>query len=270
MNTLPIILESTLPELKHLGFRRYMAHPVLQPWVQCYWVAQQDSLPEQGFTETLYPDGGTSLTFTFNQNQHPHLEFKATQNAMKVSFQHTVDAIGIRFNPVGAFALFGVDMNDLFNHDDASAEFEKTFADLKDQLAQYTLTHSRLSLIESWLLTQLEQHNSSPGLLQHFIPRYLISDSNIDEFVKHESISRRQLERKFQQEIGLSPAQLKQLHRVKKARYFISLNPLNSLTDVALDCGFYDQAHFIRNFQKVTGQTPGQYKTRKMSQKYNP
>jgi AraC-like DNA-binding protein len=270
MDTLSIIVESASPALKHLGFRRYMAHPLLQPWVQCYWVAQQDNLPEQGFTETLYPDGGTSLTFTFKHNQHPQVEFKATKIAIKACFQLTVDAIGIRFNPGGAFALFGADMNELFNYEDASDELTTIFTDLKDQLAQQSLAHSRLLLIETWLLARLQQRNSPSGLLQNFIPRYLTSDYNFDEFVKHEAISRRQLERKFQLEIGVSPAQLKQLHRVKKARYFISLNPLHALTDVAFDCGFYDQAHFIRHFQKVTGQTPGQYKARKMSQKYNP
>lgn len=270
MNTLPIILESALSELMHLGFRRYVPHPLLQPWVQCYWVARQQNLPEQGVTETLYPDGGSSLTFTFNENQLPNIEFKATQAATKVYFQQAIDAIGVRFNPGGAFALFGIEMNELFNRDDASDELKIFFTDFQDQLIQHTLTHSRLLFIETWLIKKLQQQNAAPGLLQHFIPRYLTSDANFEEIIKNESIGRRQLERKFQQEIGLSPAQLKQLHRVKKARYFISLNPLNSLTDVALDCGFYDQAHFIRNFQKVTGQTPGQYKARKMSQKYNP
>ena len=91
----------------------------------------------------------------------------------------------------------------------------------------------------------------------------------MDELIKNQAIGRRQLERKFQQEIGLSPLQLKQLNRVKQARKAISQNPVRPLIEVALDCGFYDQPHFIHHFQKITGQTPGQYKTRKMSQIYN-
>ena len=133
----------------------------------------------------------------------------------------------------------------------------------------------RLVFLENWLLNNFRRHNPTPGLIQDFLPRLLHSDKSFDELIKTESFSRRQLERKFQQEIGLAPGYLKQLHRIKVARYLITVNPLASLTDIAQDCGFYDQAHFIRQFQKITGQTPGQYKKKKlmqqerMSQKYN-
>jgi transcriptional regulator GlxA family with amidase domain len=99
---------------------------------------------------------------------------------------------------------------------------------------------------------------------------FLQTNENFELLVEQQPLSRRQLERKFQQEIGLSPAHLKQLYRVKKARELIARNPAIQLIQVAHDCGFYDQAHFIRHFQKITGQTPGQYKQRKMSQIYNP
>ena len=95
---------------------------------------------------------------------------------------------------------------------------------------------------------------------------FLAPNSSLDEIIKNQTISRRQLERKFQQEIGLSPAQLKQLHRIKLARESISFDPSRSLTDIGIECGFYDQSHFIHHFQKITGQTPGQYKSRKIAQ----
>ena len=55
--------------------------------------------------------------------------------------------------------------------------------------------------------------------------------------------------------------------------HFIT-DPQQALTDIALCSGFYDQAHFIHQFQRITGQTPGQYRRRKQSQfrmpqKYN-
>lgn len=258
-----------MPELAHLGFNRYLPHDYLCPWIQCYWVAQQYHLPSGGFTETLYPDGGTSLIFNFTDNAFPDIDFKATQTASKILFQQHVDCIGIRFNPGGAFKLFGVNMNELINSSHQTNFFDEHIALLQRQLSELNTTTSRLVLIENWLQAKAQQQDLEAGYFEHFINHFLQADGKFDAIIEQQPLSRRQLERKFQQEIGLSPAHLKQLHRVKKARALIAKNPAIQLTQVAQDCGFYDQAHFIRHFQKITGQTPGQYKQRKMSQIYN-
>lgn len=263
------LLPQSHPELAYLGFKRFIPHEQLRPWVQCYWVAQQYNLPSGGVTETLYPDGGTSLIFNFTDHHFSDINFKATKAASKILFQQYVDCIGIRFNPGGAFKLFGVDMSELATSSQHSDIFNVHITSLKPQLSELKTTASRLMLIENWLSAKARQQTLDVGFFEHFVSHFLQTTDNFETLVQQEHLSRRQLERKFQQEIGLSPAQLKQLHRVKKARQLIANNPTLQLTHVAQDCGFYDQAHFIRHFQKITGQTPGQYKQRKMSQIYN-
>jgi hypothetical protein len=51
--------------LPHLGFRTFLPHPYLHSWIQCYWTVQQAQLPAPGFSEKLYPDGGTNINFRF-------------------------------------------------------------------------------------------------------------------------------------------------------------------------------------------------------------
>lgn len=262
-------LQKSMPELAHLGFNRYLPQEYLRPWIQCYWVAQQYHLPSGGFTETLYPDGGTSLIFNFTDSAFPEVNFKASQIVSKILFQQNVDCVGIRFNPGGAFKLFGLNMGELINSTQQMDFFDAHVALLQPQLSELKTTASRLMTIENWLLTKARQQELGAGCFEHFVKHFLYADDNFDALVQQQSLSRRQLERKFQQEIGLSPAYLKQLHRVKKSRQLIAKNPALQLTQIAHDCGFYDQAHFIRHFHKITGQTPGQYKQRKMSQIYN-
>jgi hypothetical protein len=79
-------IEQPTPELPHLGFRRFLPHPHLRLWIQNYWTAQQHNLPIMGFTETLYPDGGMSLTFSFTQ-PFPSIELKTKQTTSKVVIQ---------------------------------------------------------------------------------------------------------------------------------------------------------------------------------------
>jgi AraC-like DNA-binding protein len=264
MSSLKIIKYSR-SELPHIGFRRYLPHPHLRPWVQNYWSAKQDNLPDSGFKETLYPDGGISLTFSF-RNVFPSIQLRTRQVTSKVLISESIDWMGIRFHTGGLFKLFSLDMNGLSEADEDPEILRNELDNIQEKLAELDNSNARLLKLETWLLDKCYQKNPSPGLLQYVLQDFLAPNSSLDEIIKNQTISRRQLERKFQQEIGLSPAQLKQLHRIKLARESISFDPSRSLTDIGIECGFYDQSHFIHHFQKITGQTPGQYKSRKIAQ----
>jgi AraC-like DNA-binding protein len=253
-----------------LGLEWYAPHPVLSPWIQCYWVAKSPRLIQSPLTENLYPDGGTSLVLDFANSAMPVVSFNAFFRASRVEFSGRIDKIGIRFQPGGAFQLLGLEMPLIANLassvDDLGLQDYKALA---EQLALKITNIDRIEQLNEWFLRKAVSINLRRSRVYEVLQRMQKSRASINEVMAHVPISRRQLERKFQLEVGITPAILKQLQQVKKARSLISLNPQASLAQVAVDAGFYDQAHFNRQFQKITGQTPGQYRQKKMSQKYN-
>ena len=266
---LPPVADALFNGLGHLGFQRFMPPAQLRAWVQCYWIARQDRLPEASVSETVYPDGGTTLIFNF-ANDQPDVTFFATQTVGKMVFNGSVNRMGIRFHPGGAFQLLGLGMPDIIGSALSASDLAmRSLLELRDQLAEFTQVSQRLTLIDRWLLDRAKKNNADTGFIQQLLPQLILTPQPLEQLSAHLPISRRQLERKFQLEVGFSPNQLKQLHRVKIARTLISQRPEQSLTDIGQDAGFYDQAHFIRHFHKVTGQTPGEYRQRKMSQTYN-
>src|SRR5690606_27757175 len=108
------------------------------------------------------------------------------------------------------------------------------------------------------------------GLPPHLLPQLIQHQSSIEALCDLAATSRRNLKRTFYLEARLTPRPIKQLNRGKLARKLSGGQPSLPLVDVAQQAGFYDQAHFNRQFQKLTGMTPGQYRRKKMSQKYNP
>ncbi|MDR7091350.1 helix-turn-helix domain-containing protein [Cellvibrio fibrivorans] len=266
---LPNVSDALFKSLGHLGFQRFAPPLQLRPWVQCYWIARQDRLPEASVSETVYPDGGTTLVFNF-ANDYPDITFFATQTVGKMIFQGSVNRMGIRFHPGGAFQLLGLGMPDVIGTELSADDLSMhSLLQLRDQLAELSHVSQRLTLIDQWLLDRVKKNNANIGFIQQLLPQLILTPQPLEQLSEHLPISRRQLERKFQLEVGFSPNQLKQLHRVKIARTLISQRPEQSLTDIGQDAGFYDQAHFIRHFHKITGQTPGEYRQRKMSQIYN-
>jgi AraC-like DNA-binding protein len=270
---MPAIITGTatapVGNLQHLGLQAFMPHPALAAWVQCYWVMRLTILPAAGYRQTLYPDGGSSLNFYFQPGQLPQCHFNGSQTLTSLQLTGPLDAIGIRFYPGGAFQLLGQDAPLLQGDAINAADFGiSTLQPLQQQLAATEHTVARLQYIEQWLLQQVQQRKAKNSHIQQVLPVLLLQQTmpSISELSAGVNLSRRQFERKFLQQVGLTPGKLKLLQRVRHARQLINLNPQQPLTDIALCSGFYDQAHFIHQFQHITGQTPGQYRRRKQSQ----
>jgi transcriptional regulator GlxA family with amidase domain len=79
------------------------------------------------------------------------------------------------------------------------------------------------------------------------------------------NLSRRQFERAFKEYSGFSPKvflNLVRFNSVIKAKTQAN----NSLTQIAIDCGYFDQSHFIHDFKTFSGYTPKEYFNQKIDE----
>lgn len=95
--------------------------------------------------------------------------------------------------------------------------------------------------------------------LKHIIEQYPEQNITIEEMAQQVSLSKYYFIRTFKQEVGLTPHQFLIQNRVRKAQRILK-QPL-SMTEVALVTGFFDQSHFIKNFERIVGLTPSCYKS---------
>lgn len=256
--------------LTALGFSQHLPSEQLTPWVQQYWTIQVPEQVDSTQPYPQYPDGGSNLTFEFLPNQLPSAYIHYSQQLNQSSFLPGQHLLSVRFLATGAFQLLGI----------SPAELTKAALDIRlcnlmgldwllDQLANSTNLPARLTAIECWLLHLAEQRVSNTTLVQKSLTLLKQPAADLQHLYSQLPKSRRQFERLFKLETGLSPAQLQLLFKVKLARFLISNNPIIDLASVAQQAGFYDQAHMHQHFVRITGQTPGQYKKRKMSQLSN-
>jgi AraC family transcriptional regulator len=81
----------------------------------------------------------------------------------------------------------------------------------------------------------------------------------LEDMAGKANLSPSHFSRLFKQTIGQSPYQFLMAYRVEQAKKMLD-NPYNLMIDVAMNCGFSDQAHFSRVFKKIAGLTPKQYR----------
>lgn len=87
------------------------------------------------------------------------------------------------------------------------------------------------------------------------LEQQLHAPATIEKLCTPLGIGRRQLERRFQQDVGLSPAEYRQQLRLERARWLLQNTDLE-VTEVALECGFQDGASFARVVRKALGSSP--------------
>lgn len=211
----------------------------------------------------MYPDGGSSLLFHFAQNEHRGAWFSVTQSIARVVFAGEIDSFGVRFFPGGAHALLGIELTDLVDNRCALVDLELPGWETLFSAMESVSNARRVTLLEDWLSLCARGRKES-GPVQKLWPSLRRSETDIDEDLRNSGISRRRFERLFRQQTGMAPNKFKMLWRIKRARYLIKTQPLLPLIEVALQCGYFDQAHFNHQFLAVVGLTPGQYRNRQL------
>ncbi|WP_246333278.1 GlxA family transcriptional regulator [Aureimonas mangrovi] len=93
----------------------------------------------------------------------------------------------------------------------------------------------------------------------HFLEQQLDHPPTLPALARYVGVSARQLERAFKTELGVSPMRFHRTMRLNYGRWMID-NKLESITQIALDCGFADTAHFSREFRAHFGLSPSRYR----------
>lgn len=239
----------------------------LSRWVQCFWLVSDPQKNRQFIKEKVYPDAGTSLTFTINSTGASAQFFYNTQ----VFFQRwnmSNNYVSVRFKPGGAYALLGLNINDLANQEidfkELSIAHRHQLNALLDLLPILSATE-QLQLLQDWLIAL----SANAQIIHHQLDSLLIQTSNNllipREFANSIGMSCRTLERHVHRHLGSTPNQLRRYAQIHHARrHLMAAN--SSISDVALSCGYFDQAHFTNAFYAHSLETPLQYRKRKLSQ----
>jgi len=138
---------------------------------------------------------------------------------------------------------------------------------LEDGLLEAQDHHSRLQLIIRFLVQQLQQAPANTdNAIREALPLIYQSKGwmQVTALYTGLHITERQLERKFSEQIGLSPKQFLRTIRFRQLLKALQQRPTPTLTRLAFDAGYYDQPHFNREFRTLAGITPKAYQSARL------
>lgn len=165
--------------------------------------------------------------------------------------------------PFGAAALLNIPALELRNQIIGCRDCFKTNTEsVNDEIASSPDIHDKIRVAERFLLSQLRESGSSNTLVTNAIDIIHVQNGLVPvaQLAALTGSTERQLQRKFEEQIGISPKRYAGITRMQYALRMLRKRSAGlSLAGIACESGFFDQAHLIREMKNLSGLTPGQY-----------
>lgn len=237
----------------------------LQPFINCYVIVECD----QTVVNSMLPDTSLTVGFRFKgttkyltdtENKLPFAVLAGLRKSIQLMKDETnTGNLLVIFNTAGAAAFFKEPLHDTFGEVLALNEFSnfKALHELEDQLCEAPSNKQRIQIIERFLWAKLCHYKQDP-LIAHAIKVMKAHNGllKIRDVAASHFISLDAFEKRFRRATGASP---KQFSYIVRMNAIIGSLTNKSLAHTALEAGYYDQAHFSKDFKLFTGQTPAEF-----------
>lgn len=175
----------------------------------------------------------------------------------------SVGTVAVNFYPTGLFHFLRSSASELVNsvtecHNITCSQTTKLF----DKIIHTTDKRKKLELTEKFLTNRLasalynENHfvEAAQSIMYH-----AAGQVNIRDLARITGVSISSLERHFQRQTGLTPKNYSNILRFNRVFKYFREAGTSNWHDIIYRCGYYDQAHFIREFTKYAGETPKKF-----------
>ncbi|HWK03539.1 MAG TPA: AraC family transcriptional regulator [Puia sp.] len=255
-------------------YRQYQPGAPLSELIECYWVFRAPG--ESGGVERLIPGGRVEMIFHFGSPFQllAHPDSPAGEQGTSVHFMGQrdrvffgsskgyTDMLGVRFKPGGLAAFTPIPLAELLNRlIPADYILGNAIKGWEDRLFELGEDSQRVLLLDQLLSGLIRELPADKILLRPVLAtiRNYPDELSIQAVCEQTGWYYKKLERSFKETVGYTPKQYCRILRFNKAIRQMGRFKEVSLTKVGYACGYYDQSHFIKDFSRYTGITPGSF-----------
>lgn len=257
-------------------YRLYSPPPPLGHFVELLWL--YEGFRPAHRRERLLPTGTVEIVFNLREDRsvtyaQQDIGRPVARSGAIVCGAHSqyfvIDTasedgvLGVHFRPGGAFPFLKLPAGELHNQHVDLSQFwgRQRVSELRERVLAASSPEAKLRVLERALLEAargaFDRHPAVAYALGvfHGAP----AGSSIREVTERTGFSARRFIDLFEKEVGLTPKLFCRVQRFQRVLKTIALGGAIDWVDLALTCGYYDQAHFIHDFREFSGINPSTY-----------
>lgn len=240
--------------------------------MKCFWVLEREYTPEDPY-ERVTPDAWVELILNFGAPyvfQVEGAEDREMPAAFVVGLQRkpllfrcdgTVRIVAARFHAWGVLAFIALQSQPPNN---LAVTLGPEWHDLAGKVGPRVDAgdyDGAVDCVQDFLITKVLTATFDPKRIRKAAQmlHYQKGQFAVGELAEYCDLSVRQLQRQFQDVVGVSPKTLARTIRFEEVRKRLMFDPDTKLTDLAYEFGYADQAHFIHDFRELAGRAPGEF-----------
>lgn len=248
-------------------FKIIQPSAALIPYIRHYWLLESD---DTATTQRIIPTGNIELVFHRGSQmiQNGKTIPRTTVSGQTLSFSDlvptgTVNMIAVVFHSFGAKAFFDIPIYKFSNLTLSADDLNiKPLKELEDKILDTKDDNISIRLIESFLISRLKplrEYNYNRIVTAVNTINLCNEEVSVSNLAATVCLSSKQFRRIFNEHIGVTPKEFMRIIRFHKALFILQNDPTTTLTSLAYECGYYDQAHMITEFKLFSGYTPREY-----------
>ena len=235
-------------------YREIQPNARLRRYVECYWWQSREEPGEY----VVLPDGCADILFSQSGGEPSDLTTVGLMTApMRAQSTPAQSYFGVRFRPGMASAFVpGAELltDEIRSLDDLTGSAARRMFE--------RLAESKSAQEMAGVMDEMLRPLNPPDAGERALWQLSSAEISLDDAISRSGLSVWHFRRLCVERAGVSPKYLSRILRFRKAAQRISAMrglAQPSWADFAVACGYYDQAHFIREFQQFAGCTPGRF-----------
>ncbi len=250
----------------------YPEKSALGSFIVGYSILQASALSRHDVSAVTVPDGFVEMYFSryntvsIKMNSQKHIAqlsagfiLGQTEKAIEFNLAGDMELISVKIHPWATKVLFP-DKAVIYRDRSCAIDDigDKTLSLLQDQVLHCKTNQEAIKAIRNYMARLIGGQAPYSKLIYYCINYIYQNYKNfkVKELSAHLNISSQYLQRQFLEHLGISPKQFARVIRIRRLTEYHKSQPKTSLTTLAYKYGYFDQSHFIKDFQIVTDTSP--------------
>lgn len=251
----------------HLKISTYYPNDVLKPFIKNYHIVGADStvdsfvLPDSAPVMIFRFKGNLSQSIDSELNGFPMSAVSGLRNSVRL-FRYSPGSshIVVRLKEASANVFFDEPLNEFYKNSISLRDLSgyEDLSKLEDQLSSACSNEERIGLLEGFLAMKLRRHSIDARIVSA-VDTIIRAEGNVrmNLLADQHHLSQDAFEKRFRKVVGSPPKTFSNIIRLKTV--IAKGIDGRSLAEISVNAGFFDQAHFNKDFKLFTGRNPSQF-----------